>query len=156
MSGVCVPTKAACPPAGGSAETIAGLRARIAELEEELAWLKADAMDADVVAIGRAFRLPPSASRFLAILLRREEASKEQVYLAVYGDDPDRWPDMKTLGVFLCHIRAATRDCGVVIETIWGQGWRLTPESKPIIRQRMDCWRKCEGNNSAIENRSAS
>lgn len=39
--------------------------------------------------------------------------------------------------VHICRIRRKTKSFGIVIETIWGEGYRLTPESKEIIARAL-------------------
>ncbi|BAU91210.1 hypothetical protein MPPM_2605 [Methylorubrum populi] len=59
---------------------------------------------------------------------------KERAMIAMYGTWEDA-PEQKIVDVFICKIRrklmeAQTR---IHIETIWGRGWRLTPESIQIF-----------------------
>lgn len=54
----------------------------------------------------------------------------ERAMLALY----DMWkdaPDQKILDVMICHIRRKLMEAQaqIRIETVWGRGWRMTPES---------------------------
>lgn len=54
----------------------------------------------------------------------------ERAMLALY----DMWedaPDQKILDIMICHIRRKLMEAQaqIRIETVWGRGWRMTPES---------------------------
>jgi hypothetical protein len=56
---------------------------------------------------------------------------KERAMIALYGVMGDDVPDQKILDVLICTLRRKLVDCRarVQIETVWGRGWRIDPES---------------------------
>lgn len=83
------------------------------------------------------WRLTPMQMRVFGVLLSRELATKHAVMAALYRDDGRDEADPKIVDVFVCHIRRKLKSFGVPIETIWGQGYRLTPAAKDRARELM-------------------
>ena len=54
----------------------------------------------------------------------------ERAMLALYGMWEDM-PEQKIIDVFICKIRRKLMEAQaqIRIETVWGRGWRMTPES---------------------------
>lgn len=136
-------------------ETMAGLRERIAELEEENAALKAGKIETDIVAFAGVFGLATLEARLLGAVMSRTETSKEQVFAALYGENSDHWPTESTVKVHLCRLRQKLARFGAEIETIWGRGLRVSPESRAIIEEWVAAWR-ADRNAQQAEKRSAS
>jgi len=52
-------------------------------------------------------------------------AEKGDLYSNVILDETGNGPDMKIVDVLVCKIRPALADVGLVIETVWGKGWKI-------------------------------
>lgn len=52
-------------------------------------------------------------------------AMKDAIYDAIFCDAVGDGPDTKIIDVYICKIRPAMAELGLVIETVWGKGWRL-------------------------------
>jgi two-component system cell cycle response regulator CtrA len=78
------------------------------------------------------FGLTGREEALLAALVGREEGmTKEQLMHAMYGLLPDgQEPEIKIIDVFICKMRKKLKPCALEIETVWGRGYRLTPESR--------------------------
>lgn len=97
-------------------EALETLRERIRQLEEALS---------PTFTVPVEFGLTSSEGRVLSCLVHREFATKPQIMMAVYADRFDEEPEPKIVDVFVCKIRKKLRPHGVVISTVWGQGYRL-------------------------------
>jgi len=104
------------------------LRARIEQLEEAIGMR-------DLAPV--CFGLTGSEARVLGVLMRREMATKEMVMLGLYSRRPDEDAEIGIVAVFICHIRKKIEKFGVKIETVWGQGYRLSPATKALVRSLM-------------------
>lgn len=64
-------------------------------------------------------------------------ATKNAIYDSVLMDAHGDGPEMKIIDVIICKIRPAMADVGLVIETVWGKGYRLVEadasQAKSII-----------------------
>jgi DNA-binding response OmpR family regulator len=79
--------------------------------------------------------LPPLTRKEQAILGRLKRGSlvtKDQLYEAscIIADHE---PEMKIIDVYIHKLRKKLRGTGVDIETIWGQGYRLTAASRALL-----------------------
>lgn len=52
-------------------------------------------------------------------------ASKGDIYSSVFLDEHGEGPDMKIIDVTICNIRPVLADVGLVIETVWGKGYKI-------------------------------
>jgi DNA-binding winged helix-turn-helix (wHTH) protein len=52
-------------------------------------------------------------------------ATKEAIYDKVFMHANGDGPDMKIVDVILCHIRPRMAELGMLVETVWGKGYRL-------------------------------
>ncbi|MFJ6322290.1 MULTISPECIES: winged helix-turn-helix domain-containing protein [unclassified Rhizobium] len=52
-------------------------------------------------------------------------ATKEAIYDAAFLDMHGEGPAMKIIDVIICKIRPVMADLGLVIETVWGKGYKL-------------------------------
>ena len=62
--------------------------------------------------------------------------SKEQLLAAAYSDRyaTGDEPEIRIVDVFICKLRKKLKPFGIEVETVWGQGYHLPPESKAAIR----------------------
>lgn len=65
-------------------------------------------------------------ARLFGALLKRPMVSKAGVMATLYSERPDDEPEMKIVDVYVCKIRKKLKPYGIEIETIWGQGYRMT------------------------------
>jgi two-component system cell cycle response regulator CtrA len=63
-------------------------------------------------------------------LLRTEMATKERLMTALYGGRIDDGGEIKIIDVFVCKARKKLRAFGVEIETVWGQGYRMSAAAR--------------------------
>lgn len=109
------------------ANRIAVLEDRIAELEE---LLGIDEKSTDPY---RKLGLPPVARVMLGYLMKRELATRQGLYEAVYGarNDCDQPLDVKgAMSARIWTIRNALEPHGVRIATISGTGWSISAGDK--------------------------
>lgn len=71
------------------------------------------------------FGLTPAESRLLQCLVQARACTKPHLHAVVA---PEAEP--KIIDVFVCKIRAKLRKFQVSIETIWGQGYAMSEDSK--------------------------
>lgn len=114
----------------------AALRDRVEYLEAENAELKrllrTDPSVEFVTAAKKVFAVRPQAVRILWVLWDCKSKSKDVVFNALWGESLDP-ADIKSLDMLICLLRAAIKPCGAKIETIWGHGYQLSPESRAKI-----------------------
>jgi DNA-binding response OmpR family regulator len=76
----------------------------------------------------RSARFTPLEMKLVRILLDHmpSVAPKQAIYNALYGDrEPIDWPEPKIIDVVVCKTRKDLNRLGLVVETIWGRGYRL-------------------------------
>lgn len=107
------------------------LRDRVTELEEALGFS---------IELPIYLGLSPAEARVFGALMKRPTWTKEQLMVALYSHRPDDPPEMKIVDVFICKLRKKLKPIGIEIETLWGQGVRLSPamrdRAQAIITQR--------------------
>ena len=75
-------------------------------------------------------KLTPTAFRVARFLIDRfpsmvtKEAIYDTCFLAPNGDGPE----IKIVDVYICKIRPPLAEIGLVIETVWGRGYKLVEE----------------------------
>ena len=77
----------------------------------------------------RSTRFTPLQMKLVRILLDHmpSVAPKQAIYNALYGDrEPIDWPEPKIIDVVICKTRKDLGRLGLVVETIWGRGYRLS------------------------------
>jgi DNA-binding response OmpR family regulator len=85
-----------------------------------------------------AWRLSKTERRLLGALYAYTAGaplSKEALHRAVSRDHVETHP--KIVDVFICKARKKLIPLGIVIETVWGRGYCLTPDSRQIIREAL-------------------
>ncbi|KAB7782408.1 helix-turn-helix domain-containing protein [Methylorubrum populi] len=99
------------------------LREQIRQLEEALR---------PTIILPRAWRLTRRESDFLNVLRAAAPnvVHRERMLIALYGTWDDA-PEQKITDVYLCKVRRKLMEAQarIEIETVWGRGWRLSPES---------------------------
>ena len=84
------------------------------------------------------WRLTGAETRVFGVLMARELATKDAIMAGVYRDTSKDEADIKIVDVFVCKIRAKLKAFSVPIETMWGRGYYLTPETKAAVRARLE------------------
>lgn len=99
------------------------LRGRILMLEEILGMR---------LEVPLEFGLTPQETKLFGFLLQRDLITKEAAMVVLYGGRPDGDDavELQIVDVFVCKIRGKLKRFGISIETVWGQGYRLTAEAK--------------------------
>ena len=92
------------------------LRERIRQLEQALV---------PTVIVPVEFGLTSSEAKVLSCLIHRDFATKPQIMMAIYADRLEEEPEQKIVDVFVCKMRKKLKPFGIVISTVWGQGYRL-------------------------------
>jgi len=109
---------------------LAALRRRNEELEEEVRLLR----QSPDTARHYPWRLSPRLRRLLDALIAVPAGSfltKEGAYRALYGLDGDQLE--KGVDVAICKLRQRLRCDDIVIELVWGAGYRVAAESRAKI-----------------------
>lgn len=102
------------------------LRERVRQLEEALA--------PSTITVPLEWRLTGSEARVFAHLTTRHVATKQSIMMALYSDRANEDPEMKIVDVFICKMRKKLTPFGIVIATVWGQGYAL--ESRGAFQAR--------------------
>lgn len=116
--------------------------ARIEALEAERERLQARIEQLEG-AMGMHFAAPvswlltPHEARVLGVLLAREVATKDAIMAALYRDAGKDEAEIKIVDVFVCKLRKKLRPLGFSIETLWGRGYFLKPETKAAVEARI-------------------
>ncbi len=74
------------------------------------------------------FRLTGQEARLFAVLLRRDLVTKELAMMTLYPTNEN--VEDKIIDVFICKIRKKLKPFGIVVETVWGRGYRLPPQGR--------------------------
>lgn len=85
----------------------------------------------------RVFRVTVKEAMLLAALLRRPEATKEQLLGFMYGAAEDL-PELKIIDVFVCKLRKELVKHGLDIQTIWGRGYFISPEHRAAAMKLLE------------------
>lgn len=89
-------------------------------------------------ALRRAYYLQPQEAQVIMALVRAKGrmVKKVDLWARVWGEDSDT--SLKILDVRICHIR---RKMGSnAIETLWGQGYRLTETGLGLYEKALDAY----------------
>lgn len=81
-----------------------------------------------VVHSGSVVMLTPREAEVFARLLKSAPlvVAAESIFAAIYAGRVDGGPEYKNIDIFVCRLRRKLKPLGLVIETIWGTGYRLT------------------------------
>jgi two-component system cell cycle response regulator CtrA len=101
------------------------LRARIRDLEEQLGF---------VFECPPQFCLTANEAKIFGLLLKKPLVTKEFAVSAIYLHKQDE-AEIKIIDVWVCRMRRKLKPYGITIETVWGQGYRLPPESRAIAEK---------------------
>jgi two-component system cell cycle response regulator CtrA len=104
------------------------LRARIAELEEELG------LAAQPPSL---FGFTSQEAAIFGVLLKTANPRKSTFMTALYGDEADDPPEEKIIDVMICKMRKKLVPFGIMIETSWGEGFSMPEASKARARELM-------------------
>lgn len=113
----------------------ARLEAMEAENErlQDRVWVLEDCLGASIVALAPIeWRLTLSEARIFGALYQRASCTKAQLLATNCEPGVEDEPEIKIVDVFVCKLRKKLKPYGIEIETLWGQGYRMTPESKAI------------------------
>lgn len=79
--------------------------------------------------------LTPSEVQILRLLVAREDiVTRQQIMTFFYALRPDvEQPEEKIVDVYVCKVRAKLRPFGLNVETVWGRGYRLSPETRKTL-----------------------
>ena len=94
-----------------------------AKLRKENEELKSSLIEQQV-SLPRGWKLTQVEQTIFRALLKSESLSKKTIVQILYGGDANA-SSLKNIDVFIARIRSKTRSDGVVIETIFGVGYRL-------------------------------
>lgn len=86
-----------------------------------------------VCACARTFKTSPLEAAMLALLLRRNEATKDQLHTVIEQNRPTMGKepvDQKMVDVMICKLRKKIKPHGVTIDTMWGIGYHMTSENR--------------------------
>lgn len=82
----------------------------------------------------REFRLTPHEAKVLGVLLKREIASRDLIYRAIYADDWARDREPKIIEMWLSLLRKKLRPFDITIQNDYGHGWFLSAADKARIK----------------------
>lgn len=80
-------------------------------------------------ACARQFKTTRLESAMLALLLKRREATKQQLHMVIEENRPDGRDatDPKMVDVIICKLRKKVKSWGIEIQTLWSIGYLLEP-----------------------------
>ncbi|MEO1110498.1 MAG: helix-turn-helix domain-containing protein [Pseudomonadota bacterium] len=114
---------------------------RIAELEDENAYLKAQLMDESIV-FPSSWKLRPLEQKVLRHLLKRSVATTDSLMAVLYSDRGGDEPDDNVLKICVYRIRRVLGPLGIKIQTMRGEGYRLEQDMKHRIQTLCETDRK--------------
>lgn len=112
---------------------------KVYELTEQLKALKEALSDRDV--FPPEWKLTGTEVKALHVLLRKKLASKEDIHIAMGAQDHADQTEIKIVDVYICKLRKKLEPFNVTIDTLWGQGYFLSPESRTLIESAMTLMR---------------
>jgi DNA-binding response OmpR family regulator len=96
--------------------------------------------------VPREWRLTEMEARLFGMLVARDVVPKEAMMLALYPSNISQRkhgrrpindaPGIKILDVMICRIRKKVAPSGVVIDTLWGRGLRVDPDTLAQLKLR--------------------
>lgn len=103
---------------------------RIQELEEQVRQLEALLHEDDVLPFEP---MAPQQRRMLNCLMRRDIATREQLYHAIHGFDPE-CPDSNTVNVIMSRVRQTLQKYRVKIHSQSHGRWYIATRDKEKLR----------------------
>jgi two-component system cell cycle response regulator CtrA len=89
------------------------------------------------IACARKFKTSPLEAGMLALMLRRDQVTKEQLHVVITQKSGKEDIDQKMVDVMICKLRKKLKPFGLVIETMWGMGYLITPASRELAVQML-------------------
>lgn len=105
-------------------------------LRERLALYEAG--DRGVASLAQNFGLTASEAKVLTAISKGNPATKATLMNALYPSQIDRPDDPKIVDVFVCKLRKKLESRGIIIETVWGQGYALNSRSKSAVQEFLE------------------
>jgi hypothetical protein len=84
-------------------------------------------------ACARFFKATPLQSAMLALMLRRNEVTKEQLHGVIEQNRPisnKEATDLKMVDVMICNLRKKLKVHNIEIKTLWGLGYLIDPPER--------------------------
>lgn len=75
--------------------------------------------------VQRHFRLTGKEAEMLLLFSDGKMHRKEHIMSVLYSTSVDDEPELKIIDVFVCKLRKKLDGSGIVVETVWGQGYWL-------------------------------
>lgn len=107
------------------------LAARIGELEEELRQCK-EMMISSVALPAWVPHLSQTEEAVLRHLMSRDEISYDSIHYVLYGSEQAA-PDAQMPKIWIFKLRRKLEPLGIVIETLWGRGYKLPTEFRELL-----------------------
>ena len=115
------------------ADLIARLEAENDELRERIRQLQ-NAAGIMEPTIPMAARLTHMEARIVGALQKQGTVSTAALMNALYFDRTDE-PNVKIVDVYICKARKKLAPFGVVIETVWGQGYTMSAQHRRALAE---------------------
>jgi two-component system cell cycle response regulator CtrA len=112
---------------------VSKLRRRVEELEAAVDYWRDKAKPACDLLCPLDWHISASEETILGVLLRAPAAAfatRRSINAALYGD---RCTSDRVLDVLLCKLRRKIAPRGVVIENVWGRGFRLSDTGRAVL-----------------------
>jgi DNA-binding response OmpR family regulator len=87
------------------------------------------------IACARKFKTSPLEACMLSLMLRRDQVTKEQLHVVITQKSGKEEIDQKMVDVMICKLRKKLKPFGIIIETMWGMGYLITPPSRELTVQ---------------------
>lgn len=84
------------------------------------------------------FGLTQKEGQLFSFLYRSNIVSKDAAMDVLYGDRPNDAPEMKIVDIFICKMRKKVEPFGIKIDTMWGRGYRMPPETKKLVKKYLE------------------
>lgn len=107
------------------------LAARVEELEEELRQCK-EMMTFSTSLPSWVPHLFPIEEAVLRHLMARDQVTHDSIFYMLYGTDTAA-PGAQMSRVWIFKLRKKLRPFGIVIETLWGSGYRLPAQFRKLL-----------------------
>lgn len=108
------------------------------ELRERVRQLEAALLADQEWRAPRIFNLTRTEERILAGLVARGTVSKSRLMLVLYDGRAGDAPQPKIFDVLICKLRKKLRPYDITIETIWGEGYKLSDQDYEKIKSWQD------------------